>query len=138
MQLYLKWQGYSKYTKGVINSLLLCTVYSATPFCFHLRLSSALMETLRMTHWGAVLTSAAPGIKERPPPSKVGPASPLDQCRLLSEIKLPRNEKNDDIDQKNVHPSARTKGTVKKNVFFPRTQKSASMSWIGHQDSASY
>ena len=101
----------------VINSLPLCTVYSATPFCFHLRLSSALMETLRMTHWSAVLTSAAPGIKERTPPSKVGPASPLDQCRPLSEIKLPRNEKNDDIDLKNVHPSARTKGTVKKNVF---------------------
>ena len=70
-----------------------------------------------MTHWGAVLTSAAPGIKERPPPSKVGPTSRLDQCRLLSEIKLPRNEKNDDIDQKNVHPNARTKGTVKKIVF---------------------
>lgn len=75
-----------------------------------------------MAHWGAVLTSAAPGIKERPPPSKVGPASRLDQCRLLSEIKLPRNEKNDDIDQKNVHPNARTKGTVKK-MFFPAYPK---------------
>lgn len=56
LQLYLKWQGYSKHTKVVINSLPLCTVYSATPFCFHLRLSSALMETLRMTHWSAVLS----------------------------------------------------------------------------------
>ena len=70
-----------------------------------------------MTHLSAVLTSAAPGIKERPPPSKVGPTSRLDQYRLLSEIKLPRNEKNDDIEQKNVHPNARTKGTVKKIVF---------------------
>ena len=62
----------------VINSLLLITVYSATPFCFHLRLTSALMDTLRMMHWCAVLTSAARGIKERPPPSKVGPVSRLD------------------------------------------------------------
>lgn len=91
-----------------------------------------------MTHLSAVLTSAAPGIKERPPPSKVGSASRLDQYRLLSEIKLPRNEKNDDIEQKNVHPNARTKGTVKKNCFYPRTQKSASMSLIGYQDSVSY
>lgn len=37
LQLYLKWQSYSKHTKGVINSLLLCTVYSATPFCLQLK-----------------------------------------------------------------------------------------------------
>ena len=75
-----------------------------------------------MTHWGAVLTSAAPGIKEHPPPSKVGPTSRLDQCRLLSEIKLPRNEKNDDIDQK-MYTRMLVRKVQLKKLFLPAYPK---------------
>ena len=134
LQLYLNWQGYSKHTKRVINGLLICTVYHLKPFFFHLRLTSVLMGIMRMTYWCAVLTSAASEIKpERPPPSKAGPASRLEQCRLQSDIRLPRSEKNSDINRQFQTRMLIRKVQIKKYKFVStRTQK-----WVNVLDRTS-